>query len=311
MASNDVRLEAETFRKIHPLEFYRKFLTEKLRPDGRALSNVRKTHITTGSLQNTEGSGLVKMGNTSVICGIRGEVTVPKQKNPFSSDNTVLGNSGTAMQDDEDENNEESDRNEGIYVVGVELPSICAPQYQHWADSLQDTSTLQYHIQNTLEKYNVIDRRELCISAGEAVWVLYIDVYVLEHDGNLMDACFIAVLAALDNLRLPALEIVDSIVKVVENEPTTRLILRHFPIPLSFVILDQNLLIDPNGEEEVLSNGHFTIIFNEKGKLCAFYKPGGSPITSQDHLRECMAFAKQRAVEVHQLIREANALSRD
>ncbi len=41
-------MEIEAFRKLHPAEFYRKFLVHSVRPDGRNLSKARKTTITTG-----------------------------------------------------------------------------------------------------------------------------------------------------------------------------------------------------------------------------------------------------------------------
>jgi len=280
------------------LEFHKRFLENKLRTDGRLLNSIRKTIITTGSLRNTtEGSSLVKMGNTSVICGIKAEVTVPKGKQYSSENEMRMGTN--------EEQGEGAD--EGFYIITVELPSICSPRFQHWSDSQKDVSTIQFHIQNTLEQYKVIDKKELCIEKGTVVWVLYIDIFVLEHDGNLLDACFIAALAALDNLELPAVELVNDVVKVVENRTTTRLNLTHFPIPLSFVTLTNYTLIDPTSEEEDLSSTHFTFIFNEKGKLCSFYKPGGDPLSSQSQLKECIPFAKQRAIDVYNLIKAANS----
>lgn len=42
-------MEIEAFRKLHPAEFYRKFLVHSVRPDGRNLSKARKTTITAGT----------------------------------------------------------------------------------------------------------------------------------------------------------------------------------------------------------------------------------------------------------------------
>ncbi len=35
--------------------------------------------------------------------------------------------------------------------------------------------------------------------ANEAMWYLYVDMYCLDYDGNVFDACLIALLAALQN----------------------------------------------------------------------------------------------------------------
>ena len=116
------KFEAEAFRKVHPLEFHKRFLENKLRTDGRSLTNTRKTIITTGSLRNTtEGSSLVKMGNTSVVCGIKAEVAVPKGKQ-YSSEDEMRMRINEEQEEKEEEQGEGGD--EGFYIVTVELPSI-------------------------------------------------------------------------------------------------------------------------------------------------------------------------------------------
>jgi exosome complex component RRP43 len=67
--ARDKFLEMENaFRKIYPEEYYRKFLEQNIRPDGRGLAGVRKTVITLGSLQNADGSAFVKIGSTTCVC---------------------------------------------------------------------------------------------------------------------------------------------------------------------------------------------------------------------------------------------------
>lgn len=39
----------EAFRKIYPQEFYKKFLVQNVRPDGRPLDAARKTTISVGT----------------------------------------------------------------------------------------------------------------------------------------------------------------------------------------------------------------------------------------------------------------------
>jgi len=40
----------EAFKKIYPSEFYKKFLTQRVRPDGRGLNGLRKTVVSVGAL---------------------------------------------------------------------------------------------------------------------------------------------------------------------------------------------------------------------------------------------------------------------
>lgn len=44
---------------------------------------------------------------------------------------------------------------------------------------------------------NVIDTRELCVEEGQLVWVLYVDLYCLDYDGNFLDAAIVALVSAL------------------------------------------------------------------------------------------------------------------
>lgn len=48
---------------------------------------------------------------------------------------------------------------------------------------------------------------ELCIHKASAAWVLRCDVYVLNDDGALLDACLLAAVASLASLRLPPVAI--------------------------------------------------------------------------------------------------------
>jgi len=54
-----------------------------------------------------------------------------------------------------------------------------------------------------------IDLKSLCIIPGAQCWIIYVDVLVLDYDGNLLDTIFLATRAALQNTRIPKTEIQD------------------------------------------------------------------------------------------------------
>lgn len=58
---------------------------------------------------------------------------------------------------------------------------------------------------------------DLSIEKGKSAWKLMVDVYCVDHDGNVADAALIAVMAALRSLRLPAVSIsdVDHVVSIL------------------------------------------------------------------------------------------------
>lgn len=51
-----------------------------------------------------------------------------------------------------------------------------------------------------------MDWEDLAIDKSNA-WTLFLDIYVLEADGALLDVCLLAAVAALLGLRLPCVEV--------------------------------------------------------------------------------------------------------
>lgn len=49
----------------------------------------------------------------------------------------------------------------------------------------------------------------------------------------------------------------------------------------------------------------FTIVLNNKGKLCGIHKSGGTPI-SEDKLKECIELARKRVSQVVTLLESDN-----
>ena len=56
-------------------------------------------------------------------------------------------------------------------------------------------------LERTLKDARVLDLESLCIVAEQKVWAVRVDVHVVDHDGNLLDAAALAGLAALLHAR--------------------------------------------------------------------------------------------------------------
>lgn len=61
-------------------------------------------------------------------------------------------------------------------------------------------------VDRSLREVGAIDLESLVIRPGEKVWVLWVDLYIIDHDGNLFDASMLATMAALMTARLPKYE---------------------------------------------------------------------------------------------------------
>lgn len=90
------------FRSIHPVKYYRDFLVSQMiystmlfisyhfgftqwfdsqahdvRPDGRTPEKTRSVTVNVKSINTADGSAIVRIGNTTVVCGIKAVSTVP------------------------------------------------------------------------------------------------------------------------------------------------------------------------------------------------------------------------------------------
>ena len=56
-------------------------------------------------------------------------------------------------------------------------------------------------IERGLKQSRAVDTESLCVSAGEQVWSIRVDMHALNDDGNLIDALALGSIAALKHFR--------------------------------------------------------------------------------------------------------------
>ncbi|XP_077014195.1 exosome complex component RRP43 isoform X3 [Tamandua tetradactyla] len=242
-------------RTVEPLEYYRRFLKENCRPDGRELGEFRTTTVNIGSISTADGSALVKLGNTTVICGIKAEFAAPPADAP----------------------------DKGYVVPNVDLPPLCSSRFRSGPPG-EEAQVASQFIADVIENSQIIQKEDLCITQGKLVWVLYCDLICLDYDGNILDACTFALLAALKDVQLPEVTInEETALAEVNLKKKSHLDIKTHPVATSFAIFDDTLLIvDPTGEEEHLATGTLTVVMDEEGRLCCLHKPGRFHLRPQD-----------------------------
>lgn len=108
-------------------------------------------------------------------------------------------------------------------------------------------------------------------------------MHVLSHDGNLVDAACIGVIAALRHFRKPDTSTEGEEVTVYtlrEREPVP-LSLLHFPLCVTFSFYGEKgeyTLLDATVLEEQLRVGSVTVGMNRHGEVCQIAKLGGVPV---------------------------------
>ncbi|KAM9169904.1 exosome complex component RRP43 isoform 2-T2 [Pangshura tecta] len=201
---------AAGFKTVEPLEYYRRFLKENCRPDGRELGEFRTTTVNIGSITTADGSALVKLGNTTVICGIKAEFAEPPAEST----------------------------NKGYIVPNVDLPPLCSSRFRPGPPGEEAQAASQF-IADVIENSEIIMKEDLCIAHGKLAWVLYCDFICLDYDGNILDACTFALLAALKNVQLPKVTINEETgLAEVDLKQTNPLNIRKHPVATSFAVFD-------------------------------------------------------------------------
>ncbi|XP_071453190.1 exosome complex component RRP43-like [Hetaerina americana] len=260
------------YKTIHPVKYLRDFLAHNVRPDGRILHKFRPMALNIRSISSADGSALVKIGNTSVMCGIKAELTTPRPEEP--------------------------DR--GFVVPNVELSPLSSSKFRPGPPS-EEAQVASQFIFDVLTNSCCLDTRTLCVVPDKIAWVLYCDLICLNYDGSILDACLLALMAALLTVTLPEVEYdVEKSSTLVKNKRTP-LLINSVPVATTHAVFDDDvLLLDPTGEEEDLASGTVTVVLCE-GKLCSIFKPGGSPLSEQQ-LEGCVERAKKRVSAVLELI---------
>lgn len=111
-------------------------------------------------------------------------------------------------------------------------------------------------------------------------------MHVLDHDGGLVDASCVALVAALLHFRRPDVAVNGeevTVFSVREREPV-RLSMQHLPFCVSFSLYDDVgagetiVLVDAVLKEEQVRDGEVVISVNRHGEVCQVAKHGGCAV---------------------------------
>lgn len=267
----------ELYKQIHPVKYFRDYLKEDHRVDGRDLVGTRPLQLNLATISTADGSAVVKLGNTTVVCGIKAELASP-----------------TAVAPDQ-----------GFLVANIEFTPLCAVRFRPGAPS-EEAQVCTRALNDVLANAQCLDLKELCIAKEKLVWTLYCDVTVLNHDGCVLDAAVIATVAALRTVKLPKVEYnIDTAACKVEQETRSGLNVKSFPVSTTFMMFDDKVIVDPTAEEEKLALAVVSIAVCSS-ELVYIYKPGGTPIEPKV-LDSCLKIAINRELKVLELVEKTSS----
>lgn len=170
-----------------------------------------------------------------------------------------------------------------------------------------ETETLLSRLlEKTVRRSGALDTESLCLVAGQKVWSVRVDVHVLSHDGNLIDASCLAVVAALRHFRKPDTSMAAGQLTVhtpAEREPVP-LSWLHSPFCVTWSFFGEEgdvAVLDATWLEEQVRVGSCTVSLNKHGEICQVSKLGGVPVDAVV-LLQCASVALSKVKEFSDLL---------
>src|SRR4030042_5809514 len=138
-------------------------IDKEKRVDGRKPNEYREIKVEQGIIERAEGSARVRLGKTEIVVGVKVEMGEPFSDTP----------------------------NEGVLTVNADFVPLASPDFE--AGPPDETSiALARIVDRGIKESKAIDTGKLCVEPGKKVFVVFVDIYVLNHDGNLIDASALA-----------------------------------------------------------------------------------------------------------------------
>ncbi len=244
---------------------------EGVRHDGRNLEEYRDIEIETDYINETSnGSAMVSIGDTKVLVGISIDVEEPYPDRPESG--TIVTNAELApMADREFESGPPRE-------PGVELARV---------------------VDRGIRESEAIDLEELCIEPGEKVYTVFIDVHVLNNDGNLIDCSSLAAMAALKSGHLPEYD--EEKGSLNRDQKWKDIELTTEPVTATVCKINGQMVFDTTREEQEAQEARLTVSIDQDGQVVAMQKGGTNSFTS-DEISQAMDKVKDKTQEFRSLI---------
>jgi len=216
-------------------------LRQEKRLDGRRPDELRPITITTNVIEKADGSSLVKMGGTKILTGIKVELGTPYPDRP----------------------------NEGVFTINAELLPLASASFEPGPPD-EHAIELARVVDRCIRESKAIDLEKLVITEGEKVYMLYIDIYVLDYDGNYFDPALISAVTAVATCNVPRYELRNG--KYEKTGETFRVSMKTIPASVMMGVVKDKILVDPTPIEESVLDTSIITGFDSEDNLVSLQK---------------------------------------
>ncbi len=242
-------------------------LSQGNRYDDRQFDEYRPIKIQYGPIETAEGSAIAKIGETEVLTAAKFDVVKPFPDTP----------------------------EEGVMSVNAEFLPTASGRFESGPPD-ENSIELARVVDRGIRSAECIDVKKFFIEE-EKVLGLYLDIFVLNHAGNLFDAAALSAIACLQNTKMPKIE--DG--SIVRREFTGKLELSALPIATTLAKIDQYWIVDPNLDEERVSDSLITITTTGT-HVCSMQKREGA--LTKEELLDSIDTAFKKHQEIKNILKE-------
>ena len=237
------------------------------RPDGRALDQYREITLETGIIKKAEGSARVKIGNTQILIGAKPQIGEPFPDTP----------------------------NVGVLITNSELLPMAAPNFEPGPPDERSVE-LSRVTDRCIREGEVVDLKKLTIIEGQKVWMIFLDMHIVDYDGNLIDAAVLGSVAALMNTKIPTTTCEGDEI-IIDYEKMIPLPIKEQPLMCTMAKIGGQLVADPSREEDDILDARLSVGVRTDGSICAMQKGGSEPFT-QDEILQAVKMAQEKTKEI-------------
>lgn len=236
------------------------------RLDGRGFYDYRHIELHKGLIETADGSALAKIGSTQVIAGVKFDVVEPFPSDP----------------------------DKGVFVTNAELLPLASSRFDP-GPPREESIEFARVVDRAIRSAEIIDVESFFLEEGKVLG-LFLDLYVLDYGGNMVDAAALAALAALMNTKIPKVENG----QIVRGEYTGQLKIERHPLLVSFSKIHHYVLVDPTIEEESASDAGLSIATTES-HIAAIQKFGTGGF-KKDEVLNSVDIAFEKAKELRRYL---------
>ncbi len=234
----------------------RKYIVNNLkkeeRIDGRGLWEFREFQISTDMVASAEGSADVSLGESRIITGLKYDIGEPFPDLP----------------------------DEGVCTIMAELLPLASPLFERGPPDEQSIELARV-VDRGIRHADCVQTKKLCIKEKEAVYILFVDMYVINHGGNLIDCGGVSALATLISAHVPEGKYTENGIEWTGNYLMGEDIVNELPLVLTYGKIEDMVFLDPCLPEELVCDGRLSISVTED-KITSIQKSGSATFSMDE-----------------------------